>query len=142
MKFLIAPLTDFPVGARRIVRVEGREIGVFHVGDRFFAVRNRCPHQGAPLCLGRLLPRLVSSEPGVIDVDCARPPLIACPWHGWQYDVLTGEAYAPGDPNARTYNVAVESGDRLEGPCADEVVRYVAETFTVDVEGDYVVLNV
>ena len=44
-------------GTCKIVTVKGREIGIFHVNDEFFALINRCPHQGAQLCRGALLSR-------------------------------------------------------------------------------------
>jgi 3-phenylpropionate/trans-cinnamate dioxygenase ferredoxin subunit len=120
--------------------VGGREIGVFRVDGQFYAIRNRCPHQGGPLCLGRILPRLVADGPGEILVDRDSPPFVVCPWHGWQYDARTGESYAPGDPGARSYRVSVESGQGLAGQ-PEEGVRFVAETFPVYVENDYVVLE-
>jgi 3-phenylpropionate/trans-cinnamate dioxygenase ferredoxin subunit len=140
VRFVVAPVAEFAAGSRRIVRVEGREIGVFRVGDSFYAVRNRCPHQGAELCRGRILPKLESSEPGVITVSDGAP-LIVCPWHGWQYDALTGEAYAPGDPRVRSYAVSVEQGASLRPGAPDGSVKLVAETFPVYVEDDYVVLD-
>ena len=140
VRFVVGPVGEFPAGTRRIVRVGGREIGVFRVGEEFYAVRNRCPHQGAPLCLGRILPRIVSQEPGVIALD-EGPPLVVCPWHGWQYDALTGEAYAPGDPHVRSYAVSVEQGTALRSDGPDGEVTLVAETFHVYVEDDFVVLD-
>jgi nitrite reductase/ring-hydroxylating ferredoxin subunit len=129
VRHVVAPVADFPAGTRQIVRLGGREIGVFHVGGRFYAMRNRCPHQGGPLCAGRILPRIVSAEPGGV-ATAEGTPRLACPWHGWQYDMETGESYAQGDPNARTYPVSVERGP------------YVAETFRTYVAGDYVVVEV
>ena len=55
MRVVVAPLHSFPSGERRIVEVGGRSIGVFRVGESFYGIRNRCPHQGGPLCLGHLL---------------------------------------------------------------------------------------
>ena len=133
VKVVVARLEDFPRDTRRLVRVSGREIGVFRVDDRFYAVRNRCPHQGGPLCAGRVFPRIVSDLPGDVRLETSRPPLVVCPWHGWQYDMATGGSYAPGDPHVRSYRVSVESGSRV-GP-------YVAETFPVYVEEEYVVLD-
>ncbi|MET7331187.1 Rieske 2Fe-2S domain-containing protein [Nonomuraea sp. NPDC005650] len=130
---VVAPLSAFPSGSRRIVKVASREIGVFRVGDSFYAVRNRCPHQGAQLCLGHLRQKTVSDAPGVVGVDDG-PPLIVCPWHGWQWDAATGQAYAPGDPKVRSYGVSVEAGADLVGD------QLVAETYKVSVEDDYVVL--
>jgi nitrite reductase/ring-hydroxylating ferredoxin subunit len=139
MRFVVAALAEFPPGSRRIVRVGGREIGVFRVDDAFYAVRNRCPHQGGPLCEGALNPRLVATAPGVVEVSDG-PPLVICPWHGWQYDAQTGKAYAPGDPGTKAYEVGVEGGGALDERPQEEV-QFVAETFPVHVEDDYVVLE-
>ena len=131
MRFVVGRLADFPPGERRLVTVDRRSIGVFRIGDAFYALRNRCPHQGGPLCLGRVLRRVVSDEPGrVRHTDEA--PMLACPWHGWEYDLATGQSFmGSGAPGVRAYDVAVE---RLPGP-------YVAETFPVRVEEEYVVLD-
>src|SRR5437016_4853366 len=50
----VATLNEIPPGSRKIVEIAGRSIGVFNVGGAFYALRNRCPHQGGPLCQGRL----------------------------------------------------------------------------------------
>jgi 3-phenylpropionate/trans-cinnamate dioxygenase ferredoxin subunit len=134
VKVVVAPLTEFPPNTRRIVRVGSREIGVFRVDDRFYAVRNRCPHQGGPLCIGRIFARIVSERPGEFTL-AGGPPLLVCPWHGWQYDVATGQSYARGDPRVKSYGVSVASGSELvEGP-------YVVETYPVTVTEQYVVLE-
>jgi nitrite reductase/ring-hydroxylating ferredoxin subunit len=135
MRVVVAPLAEFPPDSRRLVRVGGREIGVFRVGeDRFYAVRNRCPHQGAPLCRGHVFARILSPQPGEFEL-ASGPPLLVCPWHGWQYDVSTGQSYAPGDPRVKSYGVSVTPGSELvEGP-------YVVETFSVTVNEEYVVLE-
>jgi nitrite reductase/ring-hydroxylating ferredoxin subunit len=143
MRFVVSRLEEFPPGERRIVRVGGREIGVFRVDDRFFAVRNRCPHQGGPLCRGRVFPRILSDAPGDFRLGDGAP-LVVCPWHGWQYDMETGQSYAPGDPGVRSYPVSVEPGSAVvagldEGAMAEG--PFVAETFPVFVEEHYVVLD-
>jgi nitrite reductase/ring-hydroxylating ferredoxin subunit len=140
MRFVVGPVSDFEPGARRIVRVGGREIGVFRFGDDFYAVRNRCPHQGGPLCEGFIVPRIASTEPGAIEVVDA-PPLVVCPWHAWQYDARTGQAWAPGDPAARAYPVAVRHGAALAEDSEEGEVQFVAETFPVFVDDDYVILD-
>jgi nitrite reductase/ring-hydroxylating ferredoxin subunit len=77
---------------------------------------------------------LVSDEPGVVTQGDG-PPVVVCPWHGWQFDAHTGEAFAPGDPRVRRFDVSVEPGTDLAA-----VVTF-AEAFPVHVEGDYVVLE-
>ena len=51
-------------GTCKIVAVAGREIGIFNVKDEFFALVNRCPHEGAPLCIGPILGRFTANRPG------------------------------------------------------------------------------
>jgi nitrite reductase/ring-hydroxylating ferredoxin subunit len=125
-------VSEFPSSGRVVLDVGGRSIGVFRFGDRYYAVRNRCPHQGGPLCAGHLFRRAVSDEPGRVRYS-DDAPLIACPWHGWEYDLATGQSFmGAGEPRVKAYDVSVE---RVPGP-------YVAETFPVHVEEEeYVVLD-
>ena len=143
MKVVVAPTAEFPPDARRIVRVGGREIGVFRVGDRFYAIRNRCPHQGGPLGLGRLARRIVADAPGRVEfggADAARLPVARLGVRPGDRAVVT----VPGDPRVKSYDVSVEAGSAiaagLEG-CEPNGEPYVAETFPVYVEEDYVVLD-
>ena len=48
----VAAADEIPPGERKIVEIGGRSIGVFNVAGEYFALRNRCPHQGGPLCEG------------------------------------------------------------------------------------------
>jgi hypothetical protein len=68
-KHVVATLDEIPPGGKKIVEVAGRSIGVFNVGGEFFALRNRCPHQGGPLCLGKLSGFVVSPVPGEYDPE-------------------------------------------------------------------------
>jgi nitrite reductase/ring-hydroxylating ferredoxin subunit len=150
MKVIVGKVTDFRNGDRKIIDVNGKSIGVFRVDDQFYAIRNRCPHQWGPLCLGDFAPRAVSSGPGDVHLDSG-PPLIACPWHGWEYDLATGQSFmGPGRGNmaALSYDVSVLPGSELaraEGSQARPDGRvpgpYVAETVPVSVEQDYVVVE-
>jgi nitrite reductase/ring-hydroxylating ferredoxin subunit len=142
LKFVVGRVDEFEPGTRRVVKVGSRDIGVFRVDDRFFAVRNRCPHQGGPLAAGRVFRRMIADGPGQVTLE--KSALISCPWHGWHWDMETGEAYAPGDPRVRSYPVGVRPGAEIA--CAgrdgaDDDDPYVAQTFTVSVEADYVVLD-
>jgi nitrite reductase/ring-hydroxylating ferredoxin subunit len=145
MKVVVGTVSDFADGGRKIVDVNGKSIGVFRVGDRFYAIRNRCPHQFGPLCLGTLAPRAVSDGPGDLRIDDG-PPLITCPWHGWEYDLATGQSFmGPGRGNAAalSYEVIVAPGRELAPPRADGRLPgpYVAETMPVSVEQEYVLVD-
>ncbi|HUA44462.1 MAG TPA: Rieske 2Fe-2S domain-containing protein [Solirubrobacteraceae bacterium] len=148
MRVVVAPLRIFPPGERRIVEVGGRSIGVFHIGENFYGVRNRCPHQGGPLCLGHLLGDAVADAPGLARIS-EDPLRIACPWHGWEYDLDSGQSFmgAAVAPGVRSYGVELSPGGSLaEGVLAEAPAKripgpYVAETFEVNVEDEYVVLH-
>lgn len=135
-RHVVAAVADIPPGQRRIVTVRGREIGVFNIGGEFFALINRCPHQGAPLCTGDLLSRMEAEEPGRYRLG-RRGEMLRCPWHCWEFDVRTGQSWCdPEDVKARMYGVSVEPGETLaKGP-------FAAETVAVSVERDYVVVEV
>jgi nitrite reductase/ring-hydroxylating ferredoxin subunit len=144
MKVVVGRVGDFADGGRKIVDVNGKSIGVFRVGTRFYALRNRCPHQFGPLCVGTLAPRALSDGPGDLRVGDG-PPLITCPWHGWEYDLATGQSFmgpGRGQVPALAYEVTVAPGrDVAAGPGARVPGPYVAETVPVSVEEDYVLVD-
>lgn len=118
MKVVVSRVKDFPEGERRMVEVNGRSVGVFRRGESFYALRNQCPHQGGPLCIGAIAAWPVSSGPGDFGMD-ESIMLLACPWHGWEYDLATGQSFlGPGNPRARQYKVSVASGRELAGEAA------------------------
>jgi len=146
MRVVVAPLSHFADGDRRIVEVGGRSIGVFRVGESFYGIRNRCPHQGGPLCLGHVLGDAVADAPGRARLS-GDPLRIACPWHGWEYDLDSGQSFMGSAMAAvRSYGTRVEPGgsllDSVPARPAERVPGpYVAETFEVRVEDEYVVLE-
>jgi nitrite reductase (NADH) small subunit len=92
-----------------LARVGGREIGVLR--DRatgaVHAVRNRCPHHGAPLCLGTVRDRLGGRPAQYV---AAERRVLHCPWHGWEFDLDSGRC--PDDERMRVavYPVKIELG--------------------------------
>ena len=142
---VVCAADELPPGTRRIVTVGARSIGVFNVGGRYYALRNVCPHQGAPLCRGPLTGTTLPGPPG--SYRYAREgEILRCPWHGWEFDVTNGRSiFNPHAVRVRKYPVAVEAADRLpndaEGPPVDDDDAQV-ETYRVDVERKMVVLRV
>lgn len=138
MRFVVGAVDEVPEGERKIVELAGRSIGIFNLGGEFFALRNRCPHQGGPLCEGKRWGLIEASVPG--EVRMSRPgEILTCAWHGWEYDIRTGQSWCdPARLRVRSYDIHVESGEslaRVPGP-------YKAETFPVSVENDYLVVEV
>lgn len=134
-KHVVAALSDFPSGTRKLVHVSGRAIVVFNVRGEFFALNNRCPHRGGDLSRGLQTGLVESKAPGQYKYS-RRGEMIKCPWHGWEFDVRTGQSWCdPSRVRVRQYLVSVEPGEGLvAGP-------YVAETVPVTVENDYVVIE-
>ena len=108
-RHVVCTTDDLPPGARRIVEVDGRSIGVFNVAGDYLAIRNRCPHQGGPLCEGVQVGELTSDLPG--DYEYSRPgEIIRCPWHGWEFDLRTGASwFDPARRRVRSYKVEVRT---------------------------------
>lgn len=125
-RYVICRVAELPPGERQIVSIEGRSIGVFNVGGKFYALRNSCPHQAAPLCLGAINGMAVPTKPG--EYKWAREgEILRCPWHGWEFDILTGRSiHRPDKMRVRSYEVSVET--------------VAAETYSVSVEKGLVVL--
>jgi nitrite reductase/ring-hydroxylating ferredoxin subunit len=99
MTFL-AKVSEILPGERKLITVQGTDVAVFHVADRFYAVNNSCPHRQGPLIRGTLL-----------GADEERGCSVRCPMHGWRFDLETGDSHGrPG--NARVYAL-VQRHDEL-----------------------------
>ncbi len=143
-KHIVARVEEIPPGERKIVEIGGRTIGVFNVNGSFYALRNRCPHQGGPLCQGRVTGFLMATKPGGEYSYTHRGQILRCTWHGWEFDITTGQSwFDPAKTRVRAYEVHVEGlplpeemGNLLPGP-------YTAETYEVSVdEQQFVVVEV
>ena len=134
-RHVVARVSDIPEGSRRCVEVEGRAIGIFNVKGEFYALLDRCPHEGGSLCRGDIVGLLESDDPGKYRYT-RQGEMVKCPWHGWEFDIRTGQSWCePKRTRVRRYNVSVQSGGELEkGP-------YRVETCPVSVEENYVVIE-
>jgi nitrite reductase/ring-hydroxylating ferredoxin subunit len=144
-RYVVAEVGEIPAGGHKLVTVAGREIGVFFVDGEYFALRHRCPHQGGPLCAGHLLRVLDAKLPGEYSVGPRR--LLQCPWHGWEFDIRTGQSWFDPVRRVRRYPVTVEVGaDVREGEPLEAVTiepgPYQAETYPVSVDREYVIVEI
>ena len=113
MRYLVGRADEIPPGSRKIVRVAGRSIGVFNVEGEFFAIRNRCPHQGAPLCEGKLWGVLSADTPGSFQYE-SKKEILTCVWHGWEFSVRTGQSWCdPQRLRVRSYSVSLDEASDL-----------------------------
>jgi sulfoxide reductase heme-binding subunit YedZ len=95
----VCDASEIAEGRARMVEASGDRIAVFRHENRLSAVSNTCRHQGGPLGEGRVIN------------GC-----IVCPWHGYEYDVLTGCAPSPFTEKVSTFRVKVESGTVFVDP--------------------------
>ena len=82
-RHVVAAAGEIPPGGKKLVTVKGREIGIFNVDGDFFALANRCPHAGGPMCEGRIVGLVRSSGPGDYRADAqGRVPALSLAWLG------------------------------------------------------------
>lgn len=129
-RHIVGRVSELSVGQRTIVEAEGRSIGVFNVNGEFYALRNRCPHQGAPLCLGSVKGMTMPSKPGEY-LWGREGEIVRCPWHGWEFDLTTGcSIYNPHKMRVKAYEVTVEMEDER------------VDAYPVTVEDGLIILHV
>jgi nitrite reductase/ring-hydroxylating ferredoxin subunit len=135
-RHVVAKVDEVAPGIGKLVTVKGREIGIFNVKGAFYALANRCPHKGGSLCMGQISGLVLSDGPGKYRFR-RKGEFLRCPWHGWEFEIATGQSYCdPQSLRVRQFNVVVEPGEEVvKGP-------YVAESFTVSVEEQYLVVEV
>ena len=114
-EWLVGKASDIKEGDRKVVTAGKREIGIFHMGGAFYAYSNTCLHQGGPACEGMIIQNVVD----VIDKDrkyqgqtYGDETHFVCPWHGYEYDLKTGECIGDRKLKLRKYEV-VKRGEEI-----------------------------
>lgn len=141
-RHIVAAVGEIPPGGRKIIQVAGLSIGIFNLDGEFFALRNRCPHQGGPLCEGKTWGALQARVPGQVEYSRAGE-ILTCPWHAWEFDIRTGQSWCePARLRVRRYAVSVEAGDAQAPPASRVPGPYVVETYPAAAEGQFIVIDV
>jgi len=100
-------VAELPPGSRKIVAFGKVSVGIFNVTGAYHAYRNICPHAGAPVCEGSVAGTTLPSL--VYEYKTGREGcILRCPWHGWEFDLTTGEHLV--DPRTRLKRIPVEVG--------------------------------
>jgi len=86
---------ELPPGKIHKIQHGEQTIALVNVDGEFFAVDGICSHAGGPLCRGDVI---------------AAEKVITCPWHGWQFDVATGQHRYSANVRQQSYDVKVENG--------------------------------
>jgi nitrite reductase/ring-hydroxylating ferredoxin subunit len=111
----VSKIAQFPDGERRIISHAGCEIGVFHWQGQFYAYENLCVHQGGPACEGLMMHKVED----VIGPDWTwhgqrfsdAEIHFVCPWHGYEYDLKTGECAADRKLRLKSFDVVRRGED-------------------------------
>ena len=93
-RFRVAAVDDIPAGSCKELTVKDRVVALFNVDGQFYALDGVCTHAGGPLGEGTLNGKIVT-----------------CPWHGWQYDVTTGQHCLNANIQHSTFTTLVEGND-------------------------------
>lgn len=147
--YVVCRVGDLPPGGKKLIEVQGREIGVFNVAGEFYALRNYCPHRGAPLCKGRITGVMNGPEPGTYELE-RDGEVIRCPWHGYEFDITTGEFIIDSEKiRSITYDVSIEPPENLETLDIEDLIEcdfgetdVEVETYDVTVDDNLVVVHV
>lgn len=93
MGIKIAELRHLPPGSALVVYTpDGEEIALFNIEGNIYALNNECPHMGGPL------------GEGTID---RRGRCVTCPWHGWEFDLTSGECINVEGERAKKISIEV-----------------------------------
>jgi nitrite reductase/ring-hydroxylating ferredoxin subunit len=76
-----------------VAKMGGKQIALFATDNTVYACNNRCPHEGYPL------------REGTVADGC----VLTCNWHGWKFDLRSGENLLRGD-RLRTYPTKIVDG--------------------------------
>ena len=109
-RYLVGKITEFTPGSKKIIEAGGKSIGVYQVDGHYYAIRNLCPHQGAPLCAGLTTSYITSKGPGHFEFE-KEGEVVRCPWHQWEFDIKTGCMIVDPKMRTMTYDVTVEKYD-------------------------------
>ncbi len=111
----VSKAAEFKEGDRKIVKTAKGEVGMFFEGGTFYAYSNVCPHQGGPACEGVMMNKVVD----IIAADrtyqgqkFSDDRHFVCPWHGYEYDLKTGQCWGDQRLKLKKFEV-VRKGDDI-----------------------------
>ena len=133
-KVVVAKTSEIPRNEQKLVLARGRPVVIYNLDGEWFALSNKCPHQGGALCQGRRVGLVKSTGPGEYEFS-RQNEIVRCPWHGWEFDIRTGKSIC--EPEAITAR-------RIQIECqkaADLEEGLTVETFEITVEDELLVLT-
>ena len=114
-KILVGTIDEFGPESRKQLRIDGSKVVVLRVGDSFYAYENRCLHMGGPvgegIVIGKVEAVLDDQQRVVCEKFSTEDMQLVCPWHGWAFDVSTGEFAGDKSMRLNKYETRVDGGN-------------------------------
>jgi nitrite reductase/ring-hydroxylating ferredoxin subunit len=111
----VGAASSFADPGRKLIESGGVEVGVFRLGETFFAYENVCPHIGGPACQGKIIAKVeegVAPDRTSTGLEFSKTKInVVCPWHGFEFDIRTGRHHGNARYRLKPVKVRVESGD-------------------------------
>jgi len=115
-KILVGKASELEEVQPKLITNGDVEIGVYKVNGKLYAYQNLCAHAGGPVCEGLVMPQVEE----VIAPDKTYQGMkfnydelhIICPWHGWEYDLKTGEMVGDRKFCLKSFEV-VQEGEEI-----------------------------
>ena len=106
---------DLDDGDKLVIQIEGKEIAVFNIEGEYHAYLNWCPHQGGPCCEGKVSGTSTATynrETMEVSLEWIKEDKIMnCPWHGWEFDLTSGDCLSRRNTELPSFPVSVEDGE-------------------------------
>jgi len=135
----VGPAASFADPGRKLIDSAGTEIGVFRLGDEFFAYENVCPHVGGPACQGKIIAKVeevIASDRTSKGLEFSKTKInVVCPWHGYEFDIRTGRHHGNQRYRLKPVKVRVEKGDVIVSLPDDKKDQNVTVKQTTDSGG-------
>jgi nitrite reductase (NADH) small subunit len=113
-ELFVAEASELEERSRKVVPFGETAIGVYRVNGKLYAYENLCLHQGGPVCEGLMMPKVeevLTPEKTFVQQRFNYDEWhIVCPWHGWEYDLTTGEFVVDRKMRLRKYEVVERDG--------------------------------
>jgi nitrite reductase/ring-hydroxylating ferredoxin subunit len=112
---VIGKAAAFPNPGRRVVEIDGAEVGVFCQNGKFTAFENVCPHMGGPVCQGKIIARVqevIADDKTSLGFAFSKDQTnVACPWHGYEFNISTGQHQGNPRMRLRPVRIGIVDGD-------------------------------
>ncbi len=93
----VGSASDVKPGECKTVEVDGTPVAVYNVAGTYYATHNTCAHRGGPLGEGSL-----------------EGDVVTCPWHGFRYNVTSGQCVGPNPAlKVSAFKVSVQGSDLM-----------------------------